>query len=149
MKTLKNITSGSLLIVSLLLVTLSVNAQDKVIPESELPAEITTYLKTHFPDSPILQASIDRDTFSYSYEVTLKDRISLEFDSDGAVNEIESKSALPTSVVPNEISDYVLSTYPDRTIVQWKLDDRYQEVELDNGMELEFDMKGSFMRIDD
>jgi len=149
MKILKAITPIGLLISALVFLNLSCDAQDKVIPESELPAEIATYLKTHFPNNPILQASIDRDTFSYSYEITLKDRISLEFDSDGQVTEIESKSELPESVIPKEIFDYVISTYPDRIIVEWKLNDRDQQVELDNGLELEFDMKGRFLRIDD
>lgn len=149
MKTFKSITSYGFLIAALVFLNISCNAQDKIIPESELPGEVTTYLKMHFPDNPLIQASIDRDTFSHSYDVVLKDNISLEFDSDGNVTEIESRAELPASVIPKEILTYVKSKHPDRVILEWKLDDRNQEVELDNGLELEFDMKGNFTRIDD
>lgn len=149
MKTFKSITPLGLLIASLVFFNVSCIAQDKIIPESELPGEVTTYLKTHFQNHPILQASIDRDTFSHSYDVMLKDNISLEFDSDGEVTEIESRSALPNSVIPKDILAYVKSNHSDRKILKWELDDRNQQIKLDNGLELEFDMSGKFTRIDD
>lgn len=149
MKILKTITPLGLFIAALLFLNISANAQDKVISESELPAKTTTYLKSHFPNHPIVQASIDKYPSSHSYDVMLRDRISLEFDSEGAVTKIESKVELPGSVIPKEITEYVRATYPDRTIVEWKLDNKHQEVELDNGLDLEFDMKGKFIRIDD
>lgn len=123
-------------------------AQDKIIPSSELPSEIKTYLKTHFPNNTVLQATVDKELFSKSYEVILQDNFTLEFDSKHRVTDISSKSELPNSVIPKPILDYIKTNYPNNTITDWELDDKNQQIELENGINLEFNMQGEFLRID-
>lgn len=123
-------------------------AQDQVISDSELPKEIKSYLVTHFPKNAIIQASVDKDAFSKSYDVTLEKNIKVEFDSKNKVKEIDGISTLPESVIPSKILNYVKNTYPSNTITDWESDTRNQQVKLDNGLELEFSMNGDFLRID-
>jgi len=128
---------------------LTVQAQDRIIPEAELPQEIKTYISTNFPDHPVLQASLDREWFSKSYEVVLRDNIKLEFDSRNRIVDIDGNSALPDQVIPSGILAYVKSNFPNDHITDWELDDRKQKIELGSGTDLKFSMNGEFLRIDD
>lgn len=126
------------------------NAQDKIITQSELPAAIKTYLKTHFAENEVLQATLDKGMFSKSYDVILNNDITLEFDSKDKIEEIKSHhSKLPDSVIPKSILDYVKKNYPNNFITEWDLDKGKQKLELDNGIDLEFTLEGHFLRIDD
>lgn len=129
-------------------INLSVQAQDKIVAVTAIPKEIKTYLKNHFPNNPVLQASVDQDLLSKSYDVILKNNIKLEFNSKNKIKEIDANSALPKSVIPAKIGKYVQINYPKNAITSWELDDRNQKVELDNGLALEFNLKDQFLRID-
>ncbi len=135
--------------VILIVASISVNAQDRIISENKLPKEIKTYVKKHFPNNAIIQASIDKELMSKSYNVILKDNIKLEFNSKNMIKEIDGNSALSKSVIPNKISKYVEINYPNIAITDWELDDLNQEVKLENGITLKFNMAGEFLRIDD
>ncbi|MDD2412167.1 MAG: PepSY-like domain-containing protein [Bacteroidales bacterium] len=123
-------------------------AQDKIIPSNKLPKQIITFVETHFPDNSIIQASFDRELFSKSYEVILKDNIKLDFNSKNKATSIEGNSKLPDKVIPTQILEYVKMNYNNNVIIEWEIDDKKQQVKLDNGLELEFTIKGDFLRID-
>lgn len=127
---------------------LSACESQKVLAENDVPAAITTYVATHFPASKILQAVKDREGLTKSYDVILEGNITLEFNKKHQVTSIESRNALPDSVIPEKILSYIKATYPDNHILQWELDDNRQQVELDNKLELEFNKAGDFLRID-
>lgn len=120
----------------------------KVLAENDIPSAITTYVNTHFPSARILQAVKDKEGLSKSYDVILEGNITLEFNKKHEVTSIESRSALPDSVIPEKILSYVKANYPGNHILQWELDDNRQQVELDNQLELEFSKSGDFLRID-
>lgn len=130
-------------------ISFTVNAQDKNIPLNEIPKEITTYLETHFPDNAVVDASFDNHVVYKKYKIFLKDNISLEFSPKYKVTEIKSKSKLPEGVIPERILSYVKTNYPNNVINDWELDDGLQKIELDNSMDLEFSLKGEFLRIND
>lgn len=120
----------------------------KVLAENDIPSAITTYVNTHFPSAKILQAVKDKEGLFKSYDVILEGNITLEFNKKHEVTSIESRSALPDSVIPEKILTYVKANYPASSILQWELDDNRQKVELDNKLELEFNKAGDFLRID-
>lgn len=135
-----------------MLLAISLNSyadDDQLIAGSELPDEIKSYLQAHFPDRAILQAKVDKELLSKSYEVILQGNINLEFDSDNQIEDISGNTRLPDSAVPASILTYVKKHFPDNHVVDWEKDDNKQKVELDNDMELEFNAKGQFLRIDD
>jgi hypothetical protein len=121
---------------------------EEIIPSSELPSSIKNYVSTHFPTNEIIQVVKDRDGFSKSYDVILAGSISLEFNKKNDIDEISSISQLPDSVIPEKIRQHTAANFPDNTIIGWELDDRNQQVKLNNGLELEFTKSGDFLRID-
>ncbi|WP_107039796.1 PepSY-like domain-containing protein [Brumimicrobium mesophilum] len=122
--------------------------KEEIIGSGDLPSEISEYVTTHFPNNVIIQSIEDKDGFTKTYDVILEGSISLEFNRKKEIIEIDGVSELPKSVIPTKISAYVEVNYPTNFITDWELDDKNQQIELDNEMDLEFNMDGDFLKID-
>lgn len=123
--------------------------KDTVLDAGDIPEEIETFVATHFGAQSIIQVISERDDLRKSYNVLLDNYVSLEFNNKKEITSIESVEKLPDSVIPDAILEYVTGAYADNYIVGWELDDRNQQVELDNGVEIEFSKSGKFIKIDD
>ncbi|MFA5541826.1 MAG: PepSY-like domain-containing protein [Bacteroidales bacterium] len=143
----KNFLKASL-IATLFTISLTSCTQEVIIPASEYPSEITSYTSTHFPNNSILQVIKDREDLTETYDVLLSENIRLEFNRKKEIIDIDGAAQLPNSVIPEKILQYVTSNYPTNFITDWELDNKNQQVQLDNGLDLEFTMKGDFLRID-
>lgn len=139
---------GMMMAALLVAVGLSSCEKETKLSTDDFPSEITEYASEHFPERSIVQIIKDSDGLDKDYEVYLKGGVYLEFDKKKKIQEIESPTALPASVVPDNIESYVAANYPDNFITGWELDDKNQQVTLNSGLELEFDMNGKFLRID-
>lgn len=128
--------------------TLTSCDKEEVIPSTDLPSEITSYISTHFPNNSIVQVIKDRDGLTKTYDILLSESISLEFNRKKEIIDIDGVAQLPNSVIPEKILQYVTTNYPTNFITDWELDDKNQQVQLDNGLDLEFKMNGDFLRID-
>ncbi len=122
--------------------------QESTISPDNLPSEIDSYISTHFPENSVLQAKKDKEGLKSTYEIRLSDNLYLEFDSKMNITDIDGNAKLPDSVIPKKILQYVTTNYPNNFITDWELDDRNQQIQLDSGLELEFNMNGDFLRID-
>ena len=124
------------------------NSSEIYLSEEETPETIQTYITTHFGDNSIVETEKETENDLVSYDVRLSDNTSLEFNSNMDVVDIDGISKLPNSVLPEAIQDYASTNYPNNFITDWELELDHQQVELDNTIELEFDMNGDFIRID-
>ncbi len=113
----------------------------------KVPTEIQAYVDQHFPQQTVIQARLEADDQS-NYELLLDNFIKLEFNVQKSIVEIDGPVKLPDSVIPASVLSYVSTNYPDQHIVAWELDATKQQVELNNHVELEFDLQGNFIRID-
>jgi len=126
------------------------NAQDKTITAAELPAAAQNFIKQHFKGQTVTYAKIDKEMFDKDYKAVLSGGVEIDFDEKGNWDEIDGhKKALPASVIPKAIADYVAKTYKGQSITQLDRKRAGFDVELINGTELEFDSNGKFIRIDD
>lgn len=115
---------------------------------SEVPNEIKTYANTHFPNNEIIQVIKDLVGVKKTYDVLLMSNTTLEFNRKLNIIDIDSDAELPASVIPTKIQDYVMTHFPNNVITGWEIEDKHQQVGLDNDVELEFTMNGDFIRID-
>lgn len=122
---------------------------DEVLAIDDIPSAIMDYISTHFPSNTIVGAWIDSDDDSITYEINLSGTIELEFNDGYQIISIETDTQLPNSVIPQNILDYVSQNYPNNVITSWELDDNLQQIELNNGLELDFDLNGAFVGIGD
>lgn len=121
---------------------------ETLISETNLPSAIKTYVATHFPNNAVSRAVKDTDDNKITYDISLAGNFELEFDESFNIIDIDGRTQLPDSVIPQAIRTYVTTNYPGQFITDWELELNHQQVELNNGLDLEFNMDGSFIRID-
>lgn len=123
-------------------------AQDGYQSVAQTPTEIQNFVKTHFPNHQIVAYKLDKDDGKTEHEIKLNGGIDLEFDQNFKVKEIDSRTALPNSLLAKEIRDYISKNYPNAQVMEWKRKANGQKVELNNDVELYFDANGKFIRAD-
>ena len=127
------------------------DSNDRPITLDKLPAAAQTFLKTHFADLTLAYAVEDPKLVGSEYEVTYTDRTEVEFDNKGEWSSVERKyAAVPASIVPTQISAYVAkSSFPNQYIKKIERNAYTWEIELSNGIEIEFDKDFRVIDIDD
>lgn len=132
-------------------ITASLADNDRPIALDKLPAAAQTFLKTHFADLTLAYAVEDPKFVGSEYEVTYTDRTEVDFRSNGEWSSVERRyAAVPASVVPTQISDYVAkSSFPNQYIKKIERDAYTWEIELSNGIEIKFDKEFHVIDIDD
>lgn len=120
-----------------------------------LPQNAKNYIKKHFKDFTINHYEKDQDLLDVEHKVyigNINSSYKLEFDKKGNIKKIESsddKSALPNSVISVKMSQHVTGKFPNAKVMEWKKKKSTQVLELDNDIELIFNLNGDFLRIDD
>ena len=114
---------------------------DRPIAVGELPAVSQEFIKTHFAGVEVSFSKVDEELFDKDSKV--------EFAKNGEWKDVECKyGEVPAAIVPQQIRDYVTKNYPKNKIVAIDRDRRDYEVELDNGLDLKFDLKFRLIDID-
>ncbi|GEN73104.1 PepSY-like domain-containing protein [Chryseobacterium lathyri] len=126
-------------------------AQDKTINANQLPKTAKNFLASHFKGVAIGSAIEDREIYGVDeYQVYLVNGMKVEFDSSGDWKEVDGKhQKLPYAFIPASIRNYAAKNFPNTYIVKIEKERWSYKAELSNGLDLEFDRKGNFKRIDD
>lgn len=121
--------------------------------EEKLPQNSHEFIAQHFPSETI--TFVEKDNWTPlknndQYEVHFSSGLEMSFNKSGEVTEIEAAKdqRIPEEALPAEILSYITSNYPDFEVKSWELDGNDQDVELTNGVDLEFDKNGKFLRVD-
>lgn len=120
----------------------------KAISPGKLPQAALQTINTHLPGRKIAIAKVESELFSKSYTVIFTNGEKIEFDGRGRWTEVKCKrSAVPASLVPTQIAQYIRANYPDCRILEIERDDEY-EVKLSNHVEVTFNKKFEVIDID-
>ncbi len=124
--------------------------KEKPITFGQLPQSAQSFVKTHFADKQVSVIFLETSGLD-EYKVLFADGASIDFTSNGDWDEVKDRDAdgLPTAFLPKAMTDYVATTFPGTNIVEVNKERSRFEVELSNGVELEFDKAGNFLRFDD
>lgn len=127
----------------------SATAQKTTITKSALPLNAQSFLKTHFAGQEPTYIVSDKETFSTDYKVQFANNIEVEFDGKGNWEEVDGNhQAIPVAVIPKAISSYIKTNFANTTVTKIDKGTWGYEVDLSNNLELEFNSKGKFLRID-
>ena len=138
------------LFASLLMTMNACSSKPQVGTFNELPAPAQQFITTYFAQSDIAWIQWERSGMGKEYEVRLNSGVEIEFYDDGSLETIECKpNAVPDGIVPAAIATYVSTQFPQTFIVKYHIDRREQEVELNNDLDLVFDLNGNFKYNDD
>ena len=137
------------LFVSLFVLNVAVWAgNDKPIQVSEMPKIAQEFIKKHFASKSVALAKVDTEFMDKNYEVIFTSGDQLEFDKKGNWIKVDCEhSQVPEAIIPVAIQKYVSQHYPDAKVVKIELTDhKGYDVDLSNGIDIEFDKK---MRVRD
>ena len=124
--------------------------RDRVIEVTALPATAQQLLQKEFSGKTISFVKAERDGFSLDYDVVFSDGMAVEFDSRGEWREVNARQTeVPAGLVPQPIAQYVKQHYPETTIRHIERHRKGVEVDLSNGLEIEFDKQYRVRDIDD
>lgn len=115
---------------------------------------INTFVKTYFPDTEVIANIKD----GLDCDVTLSDYTQIGFDGNlfGKLDwdEVDCRHAslsttVPAALVPVEIANYVNRIHGSQSIVKIAKDNRGWDIELSNGIEIEFDKRFNVVDFED
>lgn len=111
---------------------------------------ITQFVTQHFPNATVQMVMPDEDDI----DVVLNDYTKIEFRLNNEWKKVDCEhsttfTAVPATIVPEQITAYVNTSFPGAIIK--KLEKKYRgwEIELNNGLELKFNNNFKVMEIDD
>ena len=121
---------------------------DKPIQVSEMPKIAQEFIKKHFASKSVALAKVDTEFMDKNYEVIFTSGDQLEFDKKGNWIKVDCEhSQVPEAIIPVAIQKYVSQHYPDAKVVKIELTDhKGYDIDLSNGIDIEFDKK---MRVRD
>jgi len=130
-------------------VTGTVAAKDELIAFSQLPAKAQTFVKTHFSEKDVAASMLEiEDGFRKEYTVVLHNGTKIEFDRKGEWEKVKVRSgAVPSEIIPSRILQHIRENFPDAHVKELEQSRKRYEVEISNGLELEFDKKGKLLKI--
>ncbi len=113
--------------------------------KDRLPALASDFISAYWPQASI--GSVVKD--EGEYKVFLNEGTHIEFDRKGNWEEVNNIHGIVTAFLPAALTQHTGATYTSAFIVSVSKDKRKYEVELSNHLDLEFDLQGNFLRIDD
>lgn len=142
---------NSITILTILFSLLCLTSCDKetILPEQDIPSEIKSYVSNNFSSCSISKATKEKREKNDTYEITLSCGCKLEFNKEKNITDIDCTSKLPDSVVPSSILTYVNSNYPNNYVIGWEIEGNNQNVDINNGSTLVFNLQGDFLHIAD
>lgn len=115
---------------------------------------INDFVRVYFPDTEVIANIKD----GLDCDVTLSDYTQIGFDGNlfGKLewDEVDCRHAslsttVPTALVPAEITNYVNRIHGSQSVTKISKDNRGWEIELSNGIEIEFDKRFNVIDFDD
>ena len=130
------------LIIVVCLVVFSVPARSddgKAITIGKMPKTAQEFVTKYFHSMEVAVAKQEGAFWERSYEVIFCNGNKLEFDSMGKWTSVDCKyTGVPQEIVPAPIAGYINGKFPGAKVLKIEKDDRRIDVELDNGVDLEF-----------
>lgn len=123
--------------------------EDKPIQVNQLPKKAQEFIKQHFAKHSISYAKMEKDFWEKNYDVVFVNGDKIEFDKNGNWENIDCKfSEVPTTIIPQQIIDHLSKHYPQAKVIQIEKNSRGYEVELNNKIEIKFNLNFQVAEID-
>lgn len=138
----------SIFATALLFTAITATAQKKI-DQAALPKAANEFLAQNFKGNAITTVKKEVEHGEKGFEVRLADGTEIEFWNDGKYREVDGHNKpIPTQYIDPKIMEYIAKHYPDKKITHIDYGRKDVDVELSGNLELEFDSKGNFLKID-
>lgn len=130
--------------------TLSADDRERAVQFEKLPKAAIAFVEQYFSKDQVLFATEETEFLGKEYNVMLENNISLQFDKEGKWTKVECRmNPIPQDLIPNEIQTFIEQKFPQMSVREIQRDKRGWEVELMNGIGLEFDQRFNLVDYDD
>ena len=127
---------------------------EQTVDQTSLPQAALDFVSTAFPNAggydKVTKNAVPDD--GVMYEVRLKDRTQIEFDTNGDWLEVKAKSGVLPQTFLNTllsgITSYLNQNQAGVGVEEVSKDRKGYDVDLINGIEIEFDLQGNFVSLD-
>ena len=132
------------------LLCLGVNARGKQpIALKDLPEPVKKEILKNFTQEQIQLITAEKEFRNYEYTFMMADGTKLEYDKRAQLRKIKKLEGVDEKFLPKVIVEYIKATLPNAIVTEYKREGISQKVELSDKMELVFNRKGKFLRIED
>ncbi len=125
---------------------------DKDVPVdvAALPENAQAFIASHYSGMHVVSAVRDKDDGRDEYEVRLSNGHEVTFDAAGEWTDVDAPAGqtVPDGLVPESVALYIATNYSGSGINDVSRSATGYSVELTNGVDLEFDPLGNFLRVD-
>ena len=140
---------SSIIAIAICVVSCSCSKAELYVNAKDLPQTIQSFLASHFPNTDVARTIKDGN----EYEIRMGNGWEIEFDNKGQWETIDCKrDEVPASVIsliPDSIIMYLNSNFETAFITEISRDRSGYDIELSNGLDLEFYSNGSLRTIGD
>ena len=118
--------------------------------QQAVPDAVNAFVKQYFPNATIVGVETDNEHGGMEYDIYLSDGTEVDFDTSNQWDNVDCHTkAVPAALVPQAIATYVKNNYQNMAITKINKEYHGYEIELSNGLDLNFDRSGQFMGVDD
>lgn len=122
--------------------------KEAAITFDQLPKAAQTFINQYYAGDNVVYIDREGKNERTSYDVHLKSGTEIEFDATGEWTDVDAPAQqyVPDAIVPDAIKQYVTTNFPAFGIneISKRRDGGY-EIELTNGLDLQFDKYGVFV----
>ena len=145
---MKKVFLSSIIAIAACVFAYSCSAKDTIVKVKDLPQTIQSFLSAHFSNTGVAVAIKDGN----EYEIRMENGWEIEFDNKGQWENIDCKrDKVPASVIsliPETIASYLRSNFDKAYVTEISKDHSGYDIELSNGLDLEFSSNGRFKKIE-
>ncbi len=114
----------------------------------KLPRAVKAAAMQHYTPDQILFITMEKQVGKDEYEFSLADGTKVEFYENGQLHKIKSQQGVPDAFIPENMLQYIKATFPNSIVTEYKNDRMMKKIEINNDVDLVFNRRGKFLRID-
>ena len=114
----------------------------------KLPRAVKAAAMQHYTPDQILFITMEKQVGKDEYEFSLADGTKVEFYENGQLHKIKSQQGVPDAFIPENMLQYIKATFPNSIVTEYKNDRIMKKIEINNDVDLVFNRRGKFLRID-
>ena len=121
----------------------------KPVPYEKVPQVVQTEFQKNFTPDQVQYVTFEKVLGQKLYTFVLAEGTKIKYNHKAVLRKVENKDGILTTLVPEKIMTYAKATFPKATITEYVCDKSRKEIELNNNIELIFNKRGKFLRIED
>ena len=139
-----------ILIFFLTLMSLTAFAKGKQpIAFDKVPQPIQTMFLANYTADQVQYVTFEKVVGQQLYTFVLSEGTKVQYNQKALLCKVENKEGVLPALIPEKILEYAKSTFPNATITKYVCEKGYKEIELNNHMDLIFNKRDKFLRIED